>query len=116
MAKKRRTKTITRKRAARLFRLVKLLSLKPQPRDALTRQLKLSVRDFYRDRRDLHKRGIELALRNGLYFLLDNVNHVQSRLPFPDPGLTLGDALQLAKGRSAAHRKLKEQIAVITGE
>ena len=36
-------------------------------------------------------------------------------LPFPDPALTLSEALQLAKGRTTAHRKLKEQIAAITG-
>jgi hypothetical protein len=36
-------------------------------------------------------------------------------LPFPDPHLTLGEAQQLAKGRSAAHGKLKKQIADITG-
>jgi hypothetical protein len=33
-----------------------------------------------------------------------------ARLPFPDPVLTLGEAQQLAKGRSPAARKLKQQI------
>ena len=31
-------------------------------------------------------------------------------MPFPDPHLTLGEARQLAKGRSCADRYLQEQI------
>jgi hypothetical protein len=32
------------------------------------------------------------------------------RLPFPDPGLTLGEARQLARGRSDAHKKIRKQL------
>ena len=38
------------------------------------------------------------------------LKEVLERLPFPDPGLTLGEAMLLAKGRTAAHRKLKQQV------
>jgi predicted DNA-binding transcriptional regulator YafY len=118
MAKKRRTPaqsktTITAKRAARFYRMLSLVSQKPQTRAALTRRLKISVRDFYRDLVDLRDVGIEVALRNRCYVLMEDAASAQQRLPFPDPGLNLGEALQLAKGRSRAHRKLKEQIAQI---
>ena len=35
------------------------------------------------------------------------------RLPLPDPQLTLGEAQQLAKGRAAVQRKLKELLAKV---
>jgi predicted DNA-binding transcriptional regulator YafY len=119
MAKQRRTPassktTITAKRAARFFRLLALLGRKPQTRDALTRRLKISIRDFYRDLEDLRDVGVDVTLRNGAYTLVEDTRAAQARLPFPDPGLTLGEAQQLAKGRSSAHRKLKAQITAIT--
>ena len=49
----------------------------------------------------------------GRYRLKENAAKIIARLPFPDPQLTIGEALQLAKGRTAAHRKIKGQIAVI---
>ena len=33
-----------------------------------------------------------------------------ARLPFPAPGLNVRDALQLAKGESPAHRKLRQRV------
>ena len=102
------------KRAARFFRLLALLGRKPQTRDALTRRLKISIRDFYRDLEDLRDVGVDVTLRYGAYTLGEDTGAAQARLPFPDPGLTLGEAQQLAKGRSTAHRKLKAQIAAIT--
>jgi hypothetical protein len=54
-------------------------------------------------------------LVKGRYVLEGSAADAQARLPFPDPGLTLGEAQQLAKGRSVTHRKLKWQIEEITG-
>jgi len=56
-----------------------------------------------------------VTLAKGKYVLEGSVEAAQGRLPFPDPGLTLGEAQQLAKGRTVAHRKLKGQIEEITG-
>ena len=106
---------VTVERAARLYRLLQLIGDKPQTRDALRRRLKLDVRGFYRDLELLRASGIELALVNGRYVLQEPVARVLSRLPFPDPRLTLGEATQLAKGRTAAHRKLRTQVARIEG-
>lgn len=108
-------KAVTAERAARLYRLLQLLAKGPQTREVLMRRLKLDMRGFYRDLELLRDNGIELPLHNRRYSLDEQLASAMDRLPFPDPHLTLGEALQLAKGRSAAHRKLKEQIARIMG-
>jgi hypothetical protein len=58
----------------------------------------------------LRKIGVGVVLRNGRYALAGHGSAALARLPFPDPGLTLAEAEQLAKGRTAAHRKIKELI------
>ena len=121
MAKKRRkapssaTKMVTAERAARLYRLLRLLGHKPQTRDALRKRLKLDVRGFYRDLELLRSSGIGLPLIEKRYVLQEPVDVVIGRVPFPDPHLTLGEAIQLAKGRTLAHRKLRGQIEQIQG-
>lgn len=108
-------KTVTAERAARLYRLLRLLAKGPQTRAALMRRLRLDVRGFYRDLELLRAAGIDLPLQKRRYALAGPVEQVISRLPFPDPRLTLAEAVQLSKGRTAAHRKLRAQITEITG-
>ena len=90
--------------------MLTLLGKGPQTRAGLTRRLKVGVRDFYRDLVVLNQVGIEVILEEGRYLLAEESTKAIDSLPFPDPGLTLGEARQLAKGRSRAHKKLKEQI------
>jgi hypothetical protein len=104
---------ITAQRAARLCKLLRLLRDAPQTRPALARRLRLDVRGFYRDLEWLRKFGISVLMEDGRYCLAEEAERAIARLPFPDPQLTLGEAKQLAKGRTTAHRKLKEQLAVI---
>jgi hypothetical protein len=106
---------VTAERAARLYRLLHLLGGGPQTRAALTRRLRLDVRGFYRDLELLRSAGIVVPLADGRYTLDEPAADAAARLPFPDPRLTLGEATLLAKGRTRAHRKLKEQIAQIVG-
>jgi len=118
MAKKRSSATsaqraVTAERAERLYRLLRLLARGPQTRDALTRHLGLDVRSFYRGL--LRAADIAVPLRDGRYSLDEKVEDAVTRLPLPDPVLTLGEAQQLAKGRTPAHRKLKKQIAAVMG-
>ena len=121
MAKKRTTlgerqaASITAKRVPRLYRLLKLLGQRPQTRDFLCERLEQTVRGFYRDLELLRKVGIRIDLRKSTYLLHGTLAQALDQLPFPDPALTLSEALQLAKGRTTAHRKLKEQIKAITG-
>jgi hypothetical protein len=119
MAKKRRTalsrtsKAVTAERAARLYRLLKILEAGPQTRGALTRRLGLDVRGFYRDLEVLRGSGIDLAMNRRRYAVKGDVAAAITRLPFPDPHLTLGEAIQLAKGRGRVHRSLRQQIGGI---
>jgi hypothetical protein len=108
-------RTVTPERAARLYRLLKLLGTGPQSRQNVTRRLRLDIRGFYRDLELLRTADIDVTLVEGRYRLTGKAADAVARLPFPDPRLTLGEATQLAKGRSPAHRKLKEQIAEIVG-
>ncbi|MBL8798878.1 MAG: hypothetical protein JNM56_33650 [Planctomycetia bacterium] len=105
--------TVTAARAARLHRLVLLLSERPQTRDMLRKQLKVDVRDFYRDLNLLREWGIEVPLRNRHYELDMPLTSAYARLPFPDPHLSVAEAQQLAQGRTAAHRKLKALVQLV---
>jgi predicted DNA-binding transcriptional regulator YafY len=109
-------KTVTAERAARLYRLLQLLTAGPQTRATLMRRLRLDIRGFYRDLELLRSWGIDLPLVKRRYTIAGAADEAIARLPFPDPGLTLAEAIQLSKGRTAAHRKLKEQIAQIIGK
>jgi predicted DNA-binding transcriptional regulator YafY len=106
---------VTFERAARLRRLLHILGGGPRKRDLLIRQLGLGVRGFYRDLDAMRKAGIDVALEGGRYVLQGDAEEATTRLPFPDPGLTLGEARQLARGRTAAHRKLAAQVQAVEG-
>ena len=106
-------RAVTAKRAARLYRLLRLLDEGPQTRAGLARRLRLDVRGFYRDLELLRSAGIDVPLEGGRYVLHEAVKEAISRLPFPDPRLTLGEATQLAKGRAPVHRKLRQLIREI---
>ncbi len=106
---------VTEERAARLYRLLHILAKSPQSRDALKKRLRLDVRGFYRDLELLRSVGITVPMQQGRYALDEEVEEAITRLPFPDLRLTLGEARQLASGRHLAHRKLREQLARITG-
>jgi hypothetical protein len=101
---------VTAERAARVYRLLKLLGAGPQPRTTLIRRLRLDIRGFYRDLELLRASKIDVPLKNQRYTLTGSVKKAIARLPFPDPHLTLGEARELSKGRSPAHRKLKSQV------
>jgi predicted DNA-binding transcriptional regulator YafY len=103
---------VTPDRFTRLYRLLSLLAGKPLGRDALARKLGLDVRGFYRDLELLRSCHIGVSLGQGRYRLEGDFDKAVVRLPFPDPLLTLGDARQLAKGKTAAHRKLRERLAL----
>ncbi len=107
--------SVTAERAARLYRLLKLLGSGPQTRSQLLKRLRMEVRGFYRDLKLLRAAGIEVPLRQGRYCLAQSEKNALACLPFPDPCLSLGDAVQLSKGRTQAHVRLKALIAIIVG-
>ncbi|HEV3203987.1 MAG TPA: hypothetical protein VGY77_06380 [Gemmataceae bacterium] len=106
-------KMVTAERAARLYRLLKLLGEKPHTRKSLTHRLHLDLRGFYRDLELLRESGIHLSLEDRLYSLPEPLKEILSRLPFPDPRLTLGEAILLSKGKSKVHKKLRDLVGQI---
>ena len=105
--------TVTLERAARLYRLLITLGKAPQTRAAVTRRLRLGVRGYYRDLEVLRTVGIVVELAGGKYHLREDAAAALERLPFPDPNLNLGEARQLAKGRTRAHKKIRQQLEKI---
>jgi hypothetical protein len=104
--------SLTSLRAARLYRLLTLLGTGPQTRSLLLRRLKLDVRGFYRDLEALRALDIIVTTTGdeSRYTLSGALDDALAKLPFPDPGLNVRDALQLSNGSTAAHRKLKQRI------
>ena len=101
---------VTPDRFDRLVRLLRLVADKPLPRDALTRRLDIDVRGFYRDLGLVRTAGVRVELIDGRYALQGALETALGLLPFPDPHLTLAEARLLSKGRTPAHRKLRDQL------
>lgn len=99
--------SVSVERAARLCRLVELLGAGPRTRVLILRKLKIDIRTFYRDLELLRENRIDVALERRKYLLRLSVQTAVSMLPFPDPGLTLGEAQLLAKGRTKVHKKMR---------
>src|SRR5262249_25752433 len=104
------SRTVTAERAARLHRLLTLLATGPQKREMLRRQMRMDVRSFYRDLELLRSSGIAVLLHDRHYVMEMAPKAACNLLPFPDPHFTLGEAVELAKGRTPAHRKLRSLI------
>jgi predicted DNA-binding transcriptional regulator YafY len=106
-------RNITPERAGRLYRLLKLLGKGAQTRANLIRRLRFNIRGFYRDLEVLRAVGIAVVLVKGHYHLEDDAEDAIALLPFPDPGLSVGEARLLSKGKSAAHKKIRTQLGRI---
>lgn len=105
---------LTAPRAARLYRLLTVLGDGPQTRRVLLLRMKVDVRGFYRDLELLRDLRIDISLgHDNRYSLPISLDESLARLPFPDPGLSVRDVLQLCNGSTSAHRKLKQSVATI---
>jgi predicted DNA-binding transcriptional regulator YafY len=107
---------MTAKRVARLCRLVQLLGAGPKTRSFLTRKLRVDARGFFRDYQQLRKCGVPVQMSAGRYALLETVTDALARLPFPNPCLSVQEVLQLARGRTSVHQKLRQQIQNLLGK
>jgi predicted DNA-binding transcriptional regulator YafY len=106
-------RSISVERTARLYRLLRLLGARPQTRTELMRRLRLDIRGFYRDLELLRNAGIQVSAHNNRYSMRMTLASALEQLPFPDPGLSLGEAVRLSRGRSAAHNKVKALLTRI---
>ena len=107
---------ITAERAGRLYRLLSLLGEGSQTRSDLLAALDLDIRAFYRDLEVLRAYGAKLAMEAHRYVLKEPLDDALSRVPFPDPGLNLFEAMQLAEGTAPAHKKLRAKIESFIGK
>lgn len=108
--------TLTAPRAARLYKLLTLLSDAPQTRRTLLLRLRLDLRGFYRDLEVLRTLEIDLQLgADNKYTLPLDLSLALEKLPFPDPGLNVRDVLQLINGMTPAHRKLRRRVVAFLG-
>ncbi len=106
---------ITAQRCARFYRLLILLRGSPKTRHELSQRLRVDMRGFYRDLKSLREPGVQIDSHGDGYELNQTFAASIARLPFPDPQLNLKEAMQLSKGVTPAHRKLKAQIRRIAG-
>ena len=105
--------SVSLERAGRLYRLVEYLGNGARTRSQILSKLKIDIRTFYRDLELLRESKIEVSLANRKYSLVQSAGLALLALPFPDPCLSLGEAQQLAKGRSKTHAKLRELLKQI---
>src|SRR4051812_23465282 len=90
---------LTAPRASRLYRLLTVLGDGPQTRRVLLLRMKVDVRGFYRDLELLRDLRIDITLGpDNRYTLPISLDESLARLPFPDPGLSVRDVLQLCNG------------------
>lgn len=111
----RKSGPITSDRAARLYRLLKLLKDGPKSRESLVKRLRLDSRGFYRDLKTLRGLRVRILSVDHHYRLVEPFEQAVSRVPFPDPRLNLHEAMQLSRGRTQAHLKLRKLIKAIVG-
>jgi len=105
---------LTAPRAARLYKLLTQLGDGAQTRRTLLLRMKVDVRGFYRDLELLRGLHIDIGMGpDNRYSLPLSLDDALARLPFPDPGLSVRDVLQLCNGSTAAHRKLRQSVATI---
>lgn len=87
---------ITTTRAARLYRLVRLLEDGARERPVLLRELGIGLRTFYRETELLRRVGIRVRLEGRRYVMHTRFAQAEARLPFPDPRLTFAEMRLLA--------------------
>jgi predicted DNA-binding transcriptional regulator YafY len=114
MAKAIRRGRPSRRRAARLYRLLKSLNVRARSRSQLVRSLRVGTRTFYRDLELLRRWGIAIPFEQQRYRLAHGWSECLKRLPFPDPQLSFAEVRALASTRTSAGRKLKKLLTELT--
>ena len=100
-------------RAARLHRLVSVLSAGPKVRDELLSALGIGLRTFYRELELLKKCGIKVRLEKRSYVLKTTAADAEGRLPFPDPQLSFAEMAELSRLPGEAAARLAGLLATV---
>ena len=109
-ARRRPSVTISINRAARLHRLVKILTQEALARDEVLGRLNLGLRTFYRELELLRRCGIKIRLEKRQYVLISTPEEAEGKLPFPDPQLSFAEMKELSQGEGPAARRLAELL------
>ncbi|ADV62190.1 hypothetical protein Isop_1606 [Isosphaera pallida ATCC 43644] len=109
-ARRRPSVSISMNRAARLHRLVKILSREALARDEVLERLNLGLRTFYRELELLRRCGIKIRLEKRRYMLTSTPEEAEGKLPFPDPQLSFAEMNELAQGEGPAARRLAQLL------
>jgi predicted DNA-binding transcriptional regulator YafY len=99
---------ITLPRAARLYRLVTMLTEGLTAREKLLDSLAIGLRTFYRELDLLKRCGIKVRRDGKAYQLTSTVAEAEARLPFPDPQLSFAEMAELSRLAGEAARRLSE--------
>ncbi|MFO0907959.1 MAG: hypothetical protein U0794_06285 [Isosphaeraceae bacterium] len=105
-ARRRPAVHITLGRAARLHRLVRLLSESSRSREAILTALGIGLRTFYRELELLKRCGVKVVLRDRVYVLVSTAEQAEGRLPFPDPQLSFAEMAELSRLPGEAAQRL----------
>jgi hypothetical protein len=100
-------------RAARLHRLVSILSQAPKRRDQLLAGLQIGLRSFYRELDLLKRFGVKVKLVRKLYVLQTTAEQAEGRLPFPDPQLSFAEMAELSRGTGPAAQRLAQILETV---
>ena len=101
---------ITLGRAARLHRLVILLTESPRTRDAVLAALAIGLRTFYRELELLNRCGVKVLYKEKAYALQSTAEQAEGLLPFPDPQLSFAEMAELSRHPGEAARRLAELL------
>ena len=104
---------ITRRRASRLYGLVRFLEGGPRSRDEILKSLGVGLRTFYRELDLLRRCGLRVRHLERQYELAGDVDKPEGRLPFPDPQLSFAEVVELAACDCDAGRRLAAMLASI---
>ncbi|MDG3004316.1 hypothetical protein [Paludisphaera mucosa] len=107
---------ITRQRASRLYRLVRLLDERPRSRDEVLKGLTIGLRTFYRELDLLKRCGLKVQHKEKVYVLAAAAGRAEGRLPFPDPQLNFAEMAELARCECDAGRRLAALLASVTDQ
>jgi predicted DNA-binding transcriptional regulator YafY len=105
--------SISRVRASRLYKLLRILEVEPGSRRVLLKKLRVGMRTFYRDLDILRQWGIKVELSGSKYELVVEGTPWLELLPFPDPELSFAEAMSLAAAKSAGGRKLQSVLSAL---
>ena len=101
---------ITHPRLTRLHRLAMELTKGPVDKFTMIQRLEINLRTFYRDLIALEELGLNVVRSRAGFSLLQPIDEVEKRLPFPTPNLNLSEARTLAASSLPIAGRIEERL------